>query len=482
MAVLAVDQGTSATKAVVVCPDRGVLAEVDVAVGGETRRGERVEQDPEAVWTSVLDAGRAALAQAGEPVDAVGVANQGETVLAWDTATGRPVTPALSWQDRSAAAATRALAASPAGTWLPELTGLPVDPYFAAPKMALLAGTLPAATPRSVRVTTLDAFLLARLTGQYVTDVATASRTGLLDLDARAWSARAGDAYGLDVADQPTVVATDETVGYTDAFGPRLAVAGVVVDQQAALFAQGCTQAGQAKCTYGTGGFLLATLGPVAVRSRAGLATSVAWAQRDGAAAYCADGQVYSVGAALSWLVSVGLLDGPGDLDARGLGVPDADGVLFVPALSGVGAPTWAPGARASLTGLGLGTTRAHVARAAAEGIAAQVALLVRAVGTDLGAPLRTLRVDGGLTRSRLLLQAQADLAGVVVEVYPHACATALGVAALALRARGGPGAEEAVTRGWSPAAVVEPSGEVDAAAELLARYEAALADAVARA
>lgn len=475
MRVLAIDQGTSATKAVVHGTGLGVLADVDVRVEGQTYAGAAVEQDPEALWASVVAAGRAALAQAG-PVDCVGIGNQGETVLAWRLSTGRPVTTAVVWQDRRAVSVTDRLADRAAA--LHERTGLPLDPYFAAPKLAWVRENLLDDAQRrdpDVVVSTVDAWVLHRACGAYVSDASTAGRTMLLDVDRVSWDAQACEWFGLDPSALPRVVACDEPLGVTDAFGPPLPVTGSVVDQQAALFAQRGLDPGDAKCTYGTGAFLLAQLGATAHRSGSGLATSVAWTFRDGRHAYCVDGQVYTVGAAVAWLERLGLVDGPADLDRFGLAVPDSAGAVFVPSLAGVGAPRWQPAARGAFTGLSLSTSREHLVRAVGEGIAAQVAMLVRAVEADLGTPLHALRVDGGLTRSRLVMQSQADLLGIPVEVYPHACATALGVAALALRGHAGPGAEDDIVHGWAPSAVFEPRWSTDQRAAQYDRWAGAL-------
>jgi glycerol kinase len=243
-------------------------------------------------------------------------------------------------------------------------------------------------------------------------------------------------------------------------------VAGIAVDQQAALLAQGCLAAGDAKCTYGTGAFLLVTTGAVAARSSSGLSASVAW-RLGGAASYCLDGQVYTAGSALRWLAGIGVLEAASDLDAVGQTVPDAGGVVFVPALAGLGAPHWAPGARGLLAGLHLGTEPGHLARAVAEGIAASVALLASAAAADLGGQLTALRVDGGLTRSRLLMQAQADLLQRPVLVCRSPDSTALGVAALA---RLGLGAVASLAEAVGQAEVervVEPSITADLALAL---------------
>ena len=471
MNILAIDQGTSATKALLVGPGAEVLGRGEVPVRTRSVGADGVEADPEELFDSVLAAGRRALAAAGAPAHAVALANQGETVLAWDRSTGTPLSPAIVWQDRRSGGVCARLADRAAE--LAAITGLPLDPYFAAPKMTWLRENLTADIRRGT-VTTTDTWLLGRLGAGYVTDAATASRTMLLDLDSVTWSAAACAAFGLDPAGLPEVADCAGIVGETSWFGPALPVAGIAVDQQAALLAEGCLAAGDAKCTYGTGAFLLVTTGSSAVRSGSGLSCSVAW-RLGGAATYCLDGQVYTAGSALRWLTGIGVLGAPSELDAVGGTVPDAGGVTFVPALAGLGAPYWAPDARGQLSGLHLGTERGHLARAVAEGIAASVALLVSAVCADLGRPLASLRVDGGLTRSRLLMQAQADLLQRPVVICPTPDATALGVAALARLGTGDAASVGEALGAAEVEAIVEPSITADQAAERLSVFRSAL-------
>lgn len=466
--VLAVDQGTSGTKALVVCPERGVIGAGAAPVRPRFLHGGLVEADPAELFSSVVEAGRAALADAGEPVAAVGLANQGETVLAWDPETGAPLTDALVWQDRRAESVCTELADH--AEELRDLTGLPLDPYFAAPKMAWIRRHL---TRRGV-VTTSDAWLVHRLTGAYVTDAATAGRTQLLDLDTVAWSPRALELYGLGGERLPRVVDAAGPVGTTTAFGPELPLTGLLVDQQAALLAQDVTTPGSAKCTYGTGAFLLAQTGARPRRGSSGLVSCVAW-QLAGKSSYCLDGQVYTAASAVRWLTDLGVIAGAEDIDPVGSAVPDAGGVTFVPALAGLAAPWWRGDLRGSLTGLGLDTTAGHLVRALCEGIAAQVVSLADAVAADLGQPLTSLRVDGGLTRSSLLMQTQADLLQLPVEVSALPDVTALGAAAVARI-----GLDPALTVAdavpeWRPAAVYEPRIDADRAAERLAGFDAAV-------
>ncbi|MGE5635980.1 MAG: FGGY family carbohydrate kinase [Nocardioidaceae bacterium] len=472
MHVLAIDQGTSATKAIVIGAGARVLGEGSASVSVEAGPGGAVEQDPGTLLESVLAAGRAAVADAGVPIDAVGLGNQGETVLCWDRASGRPLGPALSWQDRRAVTVTDRL--RPHADELVAVTGLPLDPYFAGPKMAWLRAH---AGPEGV-VTTVDAWITHRLTGAFVTDAATASRTLLLDLDRVDWSEAACRLFELEADDQPEVVACDAVVGETAAFGQAAPVSGLVVDQQGALFGQSCFASGDAKCTYGTGAFLLANAGARAPRSRSGLAICVGWKLGE-ETTFCADGQVYTAGAALAWLERLGLLQDAAALDAACAGADeDPEGPVFVPSLAGLGAPFWAPRARGGWTGLGLDSGRAELVAAVVRGIAAQVATLADALAADLGRPLGRLRVDGGLTRSAALMQAQADLLQAPVELASSADATALGVGALARLGAGAAASPAEAVGSWSPEAVFEPRMSADEAQHHLARFRLA-ADAL---
>ncbi|MQY33740.1 Glycerol kinase [Streptomyces sp. RB17] len=467
--VLAVDQGTSGTKALVVCPERGVLGSGFAEVRPRYLPGGLVETDPAELYGSVVDAGRQALAEAGEDVVALGLANQGETVLAWDPADGRPLTDALVWQDRRAETVCAELAGH--AEELRHLTGLPLDPYFAAPKMAWIRRHL----TREGVVTTSDAWLVHRLTGAFATDAATAGRTQLLDLDRAQWSPRALEMYGLADERLPQPADNAQPIGTTTAFGREIPLTGLIVDQQAALLAQRVTAPGAAKCTYGTGAFLLAHTGDRPRRATSGLVSCVAW-RLAGTTSYCLDGQVYTAASAVRWLCDLGVLSSAADLDPVGSAVPDSGGVTFVPALAGLAAPWWRGDLRGSLTGLGLDTGPGHLVRALCEGIAAQVAELADAAAADLGAPLDTLRVDGGLTRSALLMQTQADLLQRPVEVSALPDATALGAAALArLGADRTLGVEQVLPDG-KPAAVYEPRISADEAAERRAGFRAAVA------
>jgi glycerol kinase len=465
--ILAIDQGTSSTKALVVADAGEVLGEGSASVNPEAKAGGAVEQDPQELLESIVAAGRAALAAAGVAVEAVGIANQGETVLRWDRESGKPFGPALSWQDRRAAPIARELESH--ADRLTEITGLPLDPYFAAPKMTWLRRE----TGDEGVITMIDAWLNEQLAGAFVTDAATASRTLLLDLESTTWSDEACALFEIDPTTQPEIVDCAASVGETTVFGDLLPVTGLVVDQQGALFAESCFAPGEAKCTYGTGAFILATAGDQALHSKARLAACVAW-RLDGHTTYCLDGQVYSAGSAVSWLEELALIKEAADLDR--ISSHEGEEALFVPSLAGLGAPFWAPDARGGWLGLSLATSRDDLVRAVIWGIAAQVASLARAMGDDMGRPLERLRVDGGLTRSKALMQAQADLLQAPVERYPSADATALGAGALARLGSGAASTLQEAVGGWTPAEVFEPRMTAAEAQERLARWEAAAA------
>ena len=461
--VLAIDQGTSGTKAAVVGDGVGGTV-VEEPLTPRHLDGGGVEQDPEALWQSVLSAGRRAVAAAGVRIDAVALANQGETVLAWDPRSGEPRSPAIVWQDRRAGGLCTLLAEH--AETVAARTGLVLDPYFSAPKMAWLRSQ---GITDGV-VTTTDTWLLHRLTGAFVTDVSTASRSLIFDLDRRRWDDGLLGIFGLAGERLPEIVDCDTVVGETTVFGGRAAVAGLIVDQQAALFAERCLDAGSAKCTYGTGAFLLANTGSSPSRSHAGLSSSVAWRVR-GETRYCLDGQIYTAGSAVRWLQQLGLINDAAELDTVALdeGAPNSgsgtkSGVMCVPALAGLAAPWWRSDATATFSGLTLATQPGHLVFAVLQGIAAQVAELISSVGADLGSDLSALRADGGLTRSATLMQAQADLAQAPVEIYPSAHATLVGASALARIALDPVLSLEDAVGSWTPAAIYEPHWSRDRA------------------
>ncbi|BBZ76081.1 carbohydrate kinase [Mycolicibacterium anyangense] len=464
MSVLAIDQGTSGTKAIVVDPKDGVVGQAEIAVHPRYLDGGGVEQDPDEMLNSVLDAGRAAVAQAARPIRAVSLANQGETVLAWDPDTGRPLSQAIVWQDRRAEPVCAAMTEH--ADLFSARTGLVLDPYFSAPKMAWLRRTV---EPGGV-VTTSDSWLLHQLTGAFVTDATTASRSLAVELGGQDWSRELLALFGLDGERLPTIVSNDEIIGSTTAFGGDIPVGGIVVDQQAALLAEGCFDQGMAKCTFGTGAFLLANTGSRAVHSSSGLTSSLAW-RVAGADTFCVDGQVYTAASAVRWLTTLGIMTSAAEMDE--LAAPDNNGVLCVPALAGLAAPWWKAQATATLSGMTLATGRGQVILAVLQGIAAQIAELVGAIDADAPAPLIALRADGGLTQSKVLMQACADIVGLPVEIYPSPHATALGAAALAELSLAPQLSVRDVVPAWQPSATYEPSWTADRAADFRDRWRA---------
>ena len=468
-AYLAIDQGTSGTKAIVVDDERGVLSSVELPVRPKYGDNSSVEQDPHELLDSVVESGKQAIAQAGVPIAAIGLANQGETVLAWDRNTGEPLSQMVVWQDGRSIDVCNARKNFDEA--ISKSSGLYLDPYFAAPKMTWLRENV----TRSGVVTTSDTWLLHKLTGEFVTDASTASRTLLLDLKTGDWSSAALHAFDMQDEELPTIVPSAGLIGATAIFGGEIPVTGAVVDQQAALFAQGCQVLGAAKCTYGTGAFLLANAGVNDIRSE-GLPTSLAWRIGD-VDTFVLDGQLYTVASAVRMLVDLGILSSADQIDEIASQVANSEGVQFVPALAGLGAPWRAPNAKGLISGITLGMTRGHLVHALLDGIAAQVVEVTRAMEKAIGVSIPSLLVDGGLTQSTVLMQKQADLLQAPVEVFASPHATALGAAAFA-RLGFDSDVEEAEFQSGA-ATVYEPKISSSQAEELMGVHRSAILQAV---
>jgi len=416
--ILAIDQGTTGTTCLVVDDDLRVLGRGYRELGATFPRAGWVEQDPEQIWQSVL--GAAADALDGERADTVAITNQRETTLLWDRATGKPVAPAIVWQDRRTAERCRELDAS----FITSRTGLVPDPYFSATKLEWLLREHDA---NGLAFGTVDSWLVWKLTqGElHVTDRTNASRTMLASIDTLEWDDELLALFAVDRALLPRIVESGDDAGEGELFGETVAIRGIVGDQQAALFGQGCHNAGEGKATYGTGSFLLAHTGDDAAPPPSGLLKTAAV---DG---YALEGAVLVAGAAVQWLRDgLGLIADAAETEALARTVDSTGGVQFVPALQGLGSPWWDPDARGVISGLARTTTRAHLVRAALDSIAQQVCDVVDAL------PERptVLRADGGATANRLLMQLQADLLQLPVEVAAERETTALGAAALAAR------------------------------------------------
>jgi glycerol kinase len=452
MTVLAIDAGTTGVTALIVT-EEGTLA-------GRGYQEFRqyfpqpgwVEHLPEGIWQATLAACAQALEAADSPpVACVGITNQRETAVIWDRTTLAAPRRAIVWQDRRTAAICDRLRESGAEPRVAALTGLRIDPYFTATKLTWLAeneaDTWAGVEDGTLAVGTVDSYLIARLTGgrRHVADASNASRTLLFDITAGQWSAEMCSLFGVPPHALPEVVPSTGVVGHTDpsAFlGLAVPIAGIAGDQQAALFGQACFAPGAVKCTYGTGSFVLVNTGSQVVRSDAGLLSTVAWLSSSGELTYALEGSVFVTGAAIQWLRDgLGLLDNAGQSEALALSVPDAGGVVFVPALTGLGAPDWDPMARGAIFGLTRGTTRAHLIRAALEAIAFEVRDVIDVMTAEAGAGAAdtgpALRVDGGASANDLLMQLQADQIQRLVERPVVAETTALGAAFLAGLATG---------------------------------------------
>ncbi len=441
--VLALDQGTTSSRAIVFDARGTPCAVAQQEFAQSYPQPGWVEHDPETLWRTQAAVAVAALAQAGisaNEVAALGIANQRETTLLWERATGKAVAPAIVWQDRRTAEHCARLRAAGREAEIRARTGLILDPYFSATKLAWLLDNQPGLRKRAeageLAFGTVDSWLTWKLTGGtvHVTDASNASRTLLFDLHQGDWSEALLAEFGIPRAVLPHVVASSGLVGHVTTI-PELAgipIAALVGDQQGALAGQACFSAGLAKNTYGTGCFLLMHTGNETPVAANGLLSTVA-CRRGDQLSYALEGSVFIGGAVVQWLRDgLGLIRSASEVEALAASVPDAGGVVFVPAFSGLGAPHWDPYARGAMFGLTRGTTAAHIARAALESIALQVADLVTALESQSGQALAELRVDGGAAANNLLLQLQADLLGrhIVRPVVTET--TALGAAYLA--------------------------------------------------
>jgi len=459
--VLALDQGTTSSRAILFDRDGMPLATCQEEFAQHARDtagpgGEDlgiVEHDPEDIWRTQLDCGRRVLVEAGiraDQVAAIGITNQRETTILWERATGRPVAPAVVWQSRVSAPICRRLEKAGAGPEIRRRTGLVLDPYFSASKIVHLLETIPGLRGRCLRgeilFGTVDTFLLWRLTGGRVhaTDVTNASRTLLFDIRTLSWSDDLCGLFGVPPEILPEVRPSSGSFGTVEPslLGAAIPITGCAGDQQAAAFAQGVEEPGDAKATFGTGAFVLFSTGGTVVGSdRGNLATLLCPAGPPAESAgprYCLEGSIFVAGALVGWLRDgLGLIQQADEIEPLARSVASSGGVALVPALTGLGGPRWDPSARGLLIGISRATTRGHVARAALEAIALSVAEVMEGMQADAGMPVRRLRVDGGATSNDLLMQIQADVLGIPVERPAVRETTALGAALLAGLASG---------------------------------------------
>jgi len=484
-AVLALDQGTTSSRAIVF--------DESGAVRGLAQREFRqlfphpgwVEHDPEEIWRTQLQVAQEALANARvapREVAAIGITNQRETTVLWERASGAPLANAIVWQDRRTAEACDRLKADGASDAVRAKTGLVIDPYFSATKLAWLLDAVPGARARAARgelaFGTIDAWLAWKLTGGrlHVTDVSNASRTLLFDIEHGRWDDELLALFRVPREVLPDVRPSSGVLGEADPglLGAPIPIAGLAGDQQAALFGQGCHGPGMAKNTYGTGCFMLLHTGSERVRSAEGLVTTAA--ASGGAAEYALEGSVFIAGAVVQWLRDgLKVIASAAEIEPLARSVADSGGVYLVPAFAGLGAPHWDAYARGAMLGITRGTTAAHLARAALESIAFQSAEVLAAMERDAGVRLAELRVDGGATANALLMQFQADLLGVPV-VRPRVPeTTALGAAYLAGLAVGVWPGRAAIAAQWQRERVFAPGMSRDEARARLAGWERAV-------
>lgn len=440
--VLALDQGTTSSRAIVFGASGEILATAQKEFRQYFPRPGWVEHDADEIWTSQISVAHEALAKAGvtaKDVAAIGIANQRETAIVWDRSSGKPIANAIVWQDRRTADACTALEARGLAATIQRKTGLVIDAYFSATKLAWLLNHIPNARQRAengeLAFGTVDTWLAWKLSGGklHITDASNAARTLLFDIRRGAWDDELLEIFNIPRAVLPVVMPSSAVYGPTgaDIFSQPLPIAGIAGDQQAALFGQMCVQPGMAKNTYGTGCFMLLNTGQPVVSTQQ-LLTTVAWRIND-QLSYALEGSVFVAGAAVQWLRDgLGIIRAAADVETLAATVPDNGGVYFVPALTGLGAPHWDPYARGAIFGLTRGASAAHLARATLEGIAHQVADVLTAMQQDANVTLAELRVDGGAAQNNLLMQFQADILDVPV-VRPHITeTTALGAAYLA--------------------------------------------------
>ena len=445
-----------------------------------------VEHDADEIWDSIRRAVTAVLVGVDPGrIAAIGITNQRETSLFWDRVSGAPAGRALVWQDRRTAPRCEALRAAGFEAGVRSKTGLVLDPYFSGTKAEWMLQNVPGIAERAANgglcYGTIDSFVAWKLTGEHVTDPSNASRTLLFDIHRLQWDEELCVQFGVPLRCLPRIVDNAGEFGRTKGVGflpDGIPVSGLAGDQQSALFGQACFTAGMAKCTYGTGAFLLLNTGERAVPSTNGLLTTVAW-RLNGRTTYALEGSAFIAGAAVQWLRDgLGIIKDSAEVEALAASVPDSAGVMFVPALAGLGAPHWRPDARGVIVGLTRGVNRGHIARAVLEGIGLQITDLLDAMAADSGRALGELRVDGGAARNDLMMQFQSDVLGVRCVRPTNLETTAMGAAYLAGLGVGFWESPAAVTAAWSHGRSFDPTMSVGARAALRTAWSSAVAKA----
>ncbi len=466
--ILALDQGTSSSRAIIFDHDGHICAMAQKEFPQHFPGAGLVEHDPKDIWSSeaaVVAEAITTLGINGLDIAGIGITNQRETTIVWDAETGEPVYNAIVWQDRRTASYCDSLKAQNLTQFIREKTGLIIDAYFSATKIHWILENVPGARARAeagkLRFGTVDSWLIWNLTrGEcHVTDVSNASRTMLFNIHTLTWDEDLLKLFGIPVSMMPEVHSSSEIYGYTKTtiFAHKVPIAGIAGDQQAALFGQMCTTPGSVKNTYGTGCFLLMNSGEKPIISSHNLLTTVAWKIGD-KVNYALEGSIFVGGSVVQWLRDgLGIIKSSSEIEGLAMTVPDNGGVYFVPALTGLGAPYWDPYAKGTICGLTRGTTAAHIARAALEGIAFETMDIVNAMEQDAGIKLAELKVDGGASRNNLMMQFQADLLGTRVIRPKVTETTAMGACYLAGLATGYWGSLDEIKRQWSSEKVFEP-------------------------
>jgi glycerol kinase len=482
--ILALDQGTTSSRAILFDRRGQPCASAQQEFPQHYPQPGWVEHDPADIWESQLAVARQVLREHNvDPAEiaGIGIANQRETTIVWDRKTGIPIAPAIVWQDRRTAGLCDRLRAEGKAKLIRSNTGLELDAYFSATKLAWLLDNVPGAHARAERgelaFGTVDSWLVFKLCGKHVTDMSNASRTMLFNLRLMRWDQGLLDLFNIPDSLLPQVVDSSEEVGATDPawFGLPIPIAGIAGDQQAATFGQACHQRGMVKNTYGTGCFMLMHLGNHAPHSTNRLLSTVGW-RIDGRTDYLLEGSVFMGGATVQWLRDgLGIISKSSDVEALAASVPDNGGVFLVPAFAGLGAPHWDPYARGTLLGMTRGSNRGHIARAAVEAIAYQSAELLLAMQKDAAFPVLEVRADGGAARNDMLMQFQADLLGVPVLRPKVTETTALGAAWLAGLALGFWESREEIAAQWQLDKRFEPGIGQDERLSRMARWEQAV-------
>ena len=439
--ILALDQGTTSSRAILFDHAGSIVAVAQKEFPQIFPKPGWVEHDPRDIWSSQAGVAAEALPKAGIGADglaAIGITNQRETTLVWDRATGEPIMNAIVWQDRRTAPICDRMRKQKLESVIRRKTGLVIDAYFSATKVQWMLQNVKGARAKAkagqLAFGTVDSWLVWNLTGGkvHVTDVSNASRTMLFDIAKGQWDDELLDIFGVPRSMLPEVRSSSEVYGQTELLGTPVPIAGIAGDQQAALFGQACLKPGMVKNTYGTGCFMLMNTGTKRIASKHNLLTTIAWRIGD-RTEYALEGSIFIAGAVVQWLRDgLEFFRSAPEIEALAAVVEDTGGVYLVPAFAGLGAPHWDPHARGTIVGLTRGTTKAHVARAALEGIALQVMDVLKAMEADSGIKLKELRVDGGASANDLLMQLQADLLNVPVVRPKVAETTALGAAYLA--------------------------------------------------